>query len=194
MPWRRRFALGVALALLWLTFSAQPSGLLLGLGGVSVLLALVLARRLLVVREQEPIGLLRGRRVPGYCGWLAWETCKSNLRVAGLLLRPRPRIRPCVVRLEHGLRTDLGRALYASSITLTPGTLTLHVDEHTVEVHALTAEAASDLAAGAMERRVKFLEVAQDPAQENPAQEQENPAGEDPSREDPSRESVRERG
>ncbi len=158
MSWFRRLALGVALALFWLALSGHLGTLLLTLGAVSVLLTLLLAQRLLAGRQ--PLGLLRVARLPGYCLWLAWEACQSNLYVAGLLLRPRLRVSPCVLRLGHGRRTDLVRALYANSITITPGTLTLRMHESSLEVHALTARTAAALRTGTMERRLGVLESA----------------------------------
>ncbi|MFW3146496.1 MAG: Na+/H+ antiporter subunit E [Thermoplasmatota archaeon] len=39
------------------------------------------------------------------------------------------RIRPGIVRIRPGLRSNVGRTILANSITLTPGTLTVDVDE-----------------------------------------------------------------
>jgi multicomponent Na+:H+ antiporter subunit E len=55
-------------------------------------------------------------------------------------------------------RTDLGRVVYANSITLTPGTVSIIVEEDTILVHALTPEGAADLAGGEMGRRVARME------------------------------------
>jgi len=41
------------------------------------------------------------------------------------------RIRPGIVRIRPGLRTNLARTVLANSITLTPGTLTVDVDDRT---------------------------------------------------------------
>jgi multicomponent Na+:H+ antiporter subunit E len=48
--------------------------------------------------------------------------------------------------------------LYANSITLTPGTVTIKVDAEGFEVHALTEEGAAGLEAGEMARRVAHIE------------------------------------
>jgi multicomponent Na+:H+ antiporter subunit E len=39
------------------------------------------------------------------------------------------KLRPGIVKLTPGLTTDLGMTLLANSITLTPGTLTVDVDD-----------------------------------------------------------------
>mgnify|MGYP003876904265 FL=1 len=54
---------------------------------------------------------------------------RANLDVAWRVLTGR--IRPGIVRFNPGLRTDLGRTVLANSITLTPGTLTVDVDDDT---------------------------------------------------------------
>ena len=62
-------------------------------------------------------------------GPFMWSMLKANLEVAYLVLTGN--IRPGIVRIESGLTTKLGIAILANSITLTPGTLTVDVDEET---------------------------------------------------------------
>jgi multicomponent Na+:H+ antiporter subunit E len=54
---------------------------------------------------------------------------RANLDVAYRVITGR--IRPGIVRLSPGLSTDFGVTLLANSITLTPGTLSVDVDEET---------------------------------------------------------------
>ncbi len=56
----------------------------------------------------------------------------------------------------------MGRVVYANSITLTPGTVTVDMVGDLLEVHALTREAATDLAGGSMDRRVTRVEGEED--------------------------------
>ncbi|MDT8358303.1 MAG: Na+/H+ antiporter subunit E, partial [Methanomicrobiaceae archaeon] len=55
------------------------------------------------------------------------EMARANLDVAYRVITGK--IRPGIVRLSAGLKTDLSILLLANSITLTPGTLTVDVDE-----------------------------------------------------------------
>ncbi|MGD9612416.1 MAG: Na+/H+ antiporter subunit E [Kiritimatiellia bacterium] len=57
------------------------------------------------------------------------EMAKANLDVAYRVITGR--IRPGIVRVKTGMKTDMGALLMANSITLTPGTLTVNVDEDT---------------------------------------------------------------
>ena len=65
---------------------------------------------------------------------------------------------PRLIVVECTQRSDLGRVVFANSITLTPGTLTLDVRDGRVLVHALTAETAEGLQTGEMDRKVTALE------------------------------------
>jgi multicomponent Na+:H+ antiporter subunit E len=53
----------------------------------------------------------------------------------------------------------VGTVAYANSITLTPGTLSLNVDEAGVEVHALREMDLEQLRSGGMLNRLRRLEV-----------------------------------
>ena len=57
-------------------------------------------------------------------------------------------------------RTDLGRVLYANSITLTPGTITTGVEGDRLEIHALTWQDVDGREEDEMDRRVSVVEGA----------------------------------
>jgi len=112
------------------------------------------------------LGLLRkdnlrlrvAARLPAYIIWLAWEIVKSNLHVARVILAPGMPLQRQVLHLQPTQHSALGIAVYANSITLTPGTLTLDADDGILAVHALTTSVADDLRDGEMDRRVTRLE------------------------------------
>jgi len=141
------------LCVLWLLLSGLWLPLQLALGVGSCLLVAWLARRLRLLPgdARSPGRLLR---LPRYGLWLGSEIIKSNLHVARLIVTREPAIARTVVRLEtHGM-SPLGVAIYANSITLTPGTLSMNTDESAIEVHALTRGDAETLVGGEMRRRV----------------------------------------
>ncbi len=59
------------------------------------------------------------------------------------------RINPAIVKVETGLKTETGTYFLANSITLSPGTLTLAVDEdtHDLYIHCLQWDKGEDEAA-----------------------------------------------
>src|SRR5690606_38101236 len=97
-------------------------------------------------------------RMPGDLWWLLGEIVKSNIVVIRRVWQPRPAISHVVFTLPVKTMNVLTRTLYANSITLTPGTVTLEVAPDHFQVHALTREAADGLLEGEMERRVMRLE------------------------------------
>ncbi|MCL0058655.1 Na+/H+ antiporter subunit E [Dehalococcoidia bacterium] len=62
-----------------------------------------------------------------------WGMAKANVDVAYRVITGR--INPGIVKISPGLKTDLGITLLANSITLTPGTLSVEVDEETNELY-----------------------------------------------------------
>lgn len=146
-------SLAASLALTWWLLSGQPGALVLALGAASVLLVVWLSRRMqLLDQESHPVHLRLA--LLGFWGWLLLEMLKANLQVVRLVLSRRPALQPRVLRVPHTQATDLGRVILANSITLTPGTVTIDVDEDSVLVHALTPASAAAVAEGSMDRRV----------------------------------------
>lgn len=112
------------------------------------------------IQDEEGLPIHFVQRLGGYVPWLLWEIVKANIDVAVRVWSPRLRIEPRLMRVPCELETELGTVIYANSITLTPGTVTVGVDMETKEllVHALSEEAALSLKDGGMHTRVKTLE------------------------------------
>jgi multicomponent Na+:H+ antiporter subunit E len=147
----------LVLAAVWLGWSGHFTPLLLGLGLASCLIVVLVSRRMRIVdREGTPLEL--AARAPLYAPWLVWQVFKANVDVAKRILSPRLPISPRVIRVKAGQQSDLARVIYANSITLTPGTVSLSLEGDKIEVHALTREAAEELESGKMDRRVTRTE------------------------------------
>ena len=84
----------------------------------------------------------------------------ANWDVVQRIWRGQTAIDPQVVRLPVSQRTELGRVIYANSITLTPGTVSIDLDDESVLVHALSREGIEGLETGEMDRRVSAVERA----------------------------------
>ena len=147
------------LVLLWVLLSGQYSPLFLGLGLASVALVAWIVHRMERADGARLEIRLRSFATLRYAFWLFGQIVRANIEVARLALSPRMRVCPVVLRVPASQRTELGRVLYANSITLTPGTVSVHLGEEEVEVHALTRDAAASLAGGEMGRRVEELEA-----------------------------------
>ena len=143
--------------LLWSGHYALHHPLVLAMGMLSCGFVVYLAGRLTIVDEEGiPIHLVWS--VLLYIPWLLWAIIKANIDVAKRILSPRLPIAPRIVRVTGTQKNDLCRVIFANSITLTPGTVSLDLDEEEIVVHALTKEAADDVQSGDMDRRVTALE------------------------------------
>lgn len=154
-----RYTVGLFLSLfgIWLLWSGIYNSLLISLGGISCIFVAFVAVRLDINdNEGSVIGLIF--RMIAYLPWLLWAIAKANVDVTARILSPRLRISPQMVVIESGQKTALGQVIYANSITLTPGTVSVDVGEGRILVHALTSESAEDLQTGEMDRKVTGLE------------------------------------
>ena len=151
-------SLTVMLAAFWLLLSGHYTPLLLGFGVFSVLLVGWLADRIGIV-DDEAKGLRWLLRVPRYWLWLSGQVVKSAWTVARLIWAPGARFKPGLGKTSAGGMSDVERATYANSITLTPGTLAMSVDDQCIEIHALDADTLQMIEAGDMLRRVRRTEL-----------------------------------
>lgn len=156
-------SLGLTLYVLWLLLSGHYVPLLLVLGLASVLAVVFIAWRMRVVdHEGHPIHL--SWRIHLYWPWLIWEIIKANIDVARAIVSPALPIKPTLLHLKGSQKSELGRVIYANSITLTPGTVTIELEDGVFSVHALTTAAAQGLESGEMDRWVTSIEGPGDPA------------------------------
>ncbi|MDS4031453.1 MAG: Na+/H+ antiporter subunit E [Candidatus Contendobacter sp.] len=148
---------------LWLLLSGYFAVPLLLICGVlsCALVVFVTWRVEMIDPEEQPPRLPFNSHVFGYWSWLLWQIVLANWDVAKRIVDPQLPISPTLLTLKPTQRSDLGRFVYANSITLTPGTVTTYLSDDTLEVHALTQEAAASLLKGAMDRRVTWLEGSQ---------------------------------
>jgi len=152
----RTLFVSVFLFAFWVLLSGHLSPLLLGFGVLSVSLVMWLVARTDRV-DREPVVLYPSLGLIGYCAWLMWCVVRSNIDLARRIWDPALPIYPSWIRLDIEVSTPLEKTLYANSITLTPGTLTLDVHEGRLLVHALTPNGAAGLRDGEMQRRVAAL-------------------------------------
>ena len=150
---KHTISLAAFLFILWFGLSGHTEPLLLSLGIASVVFTVYLAHRMDVIdHDSHPIHHLTG--LVRFWPYLMVQVIKSNIDVIGRILRPGRSISPQMVDLPLPQRSDLGRVIYANSITLTPGTVSVHLGKDFITVHALSKQAADDLGRGEMASRV----------------------------------------
>lgn len=134
----RAGALSAALFGFWLALSGHYTPLLITFGILSTALVVWLCLRLKVV-DEEGVPTHITVRLLLYIPFLLKEIFLANVVVAKIILDPKLPISPRMVEFHGTQSTDLGRFLYANSITLTPGTITTGVEGQDYEIHALSA-------------------------------------------------------
>ncbi len=151
----KTFSYGVVLFVFWLLLSGHFEPLLLGLGLVSVIFTVFLAKRMKVI-DHESYPLHLSPRLPGFLVFLFWEIVKSNIDVLKRIMTlGTPSISPQLIKIPLQQKTDLCRVIYANSITLTPGTVSVELNNDKITVHALTKDAADDLSDGRMAKAIQ---------------------------------------
>jgi multicomponent Na+:H+ antiporter subunit E len=153
----RAFGLGATLFGFWLALSGHYTPLLLGFGVGSCVLVVYLSHRMQVVDHEGVPFHVTGRFLT-YLPWLMKEIFVANIEVARVILDPKLPISPRMVVFHGTQESDLGRFVYANSITLTPGTITTGVEGQEFQIHALRA---ADLGMGeeqTMDERCTWVE------------------------------------
>ena len=65
------------------------------------------------------------------------EVLKANRQVLHFIMTPKYQVEPQIVHFTSNLKTETARVILANSITLTPGTITVAMEEDELTVHAL---------------------------------------------------------
>jgi len=157
----RRYGLSFILTFIisfaiWMVLSGKFDLFHLSLGVISCSLVGVLSSDLLFPPTEV-------KRIPrqwlaflGYLPWLLYQILLANLHVMYLVFHPRMMdlIDPDIIRFRSRLSNKMSLFIFANSITLTPGTVTVDVSVHgDYMVHAID-KPSSEALPGEMEERV----------------------------------------
>lgn len=155
---KHTITLALALASFWWLNSSHTTPLMLSLAAISILLVLYIAHRMDAV-DHDPVSVPLSPKIPGYLLWLTKEVIFANISVAKHILLGAESISPTMAKIKTSQKTDFGKVTYANSITLTPGTIAVKLENGHILVHALLRESIDDLKAGEMDRRALQVEV-----------------------------------
>ncbi|WOI53960.1 Na+/H+ antiporter subunit E [Parvularcula sp. LCG005] len=156
----RQVILAIVLMVLWLLLSGYfDNPLLVGFGIASVLFTVWMSQRAGILdSEGVPTNVFPG--VLTYMFWLTVEIGKANIAVAVEALRPTLKLSPRMIRVPAIQASDLGKTIFANSVTLTPGTVTVDVDHRGLVIHALTEALADEAAIAEMGHKVARFDSA----------------------------------
>ncbi|MDD2401028.1 MAG: Na+/H+ antiporter subunit E [Clostridia bacterium] len=144
--------LSLALFVFWFILSGRTDAKHIIIGIVTAIVTSWICRPVLRLKSTTNRGeVIAAYNLPyikliPYIFWLLWEVVKANIDVALLVLNPKMPIEPLMVKFKKSMSNPVAHALLANSITLTPGTITVDVQDGVYTIHALTKSAALSLA------------------------------------------------
>lgn len=100
---------------------------------------------------------LRFFRAIYYFFWLVYQIIMAGFHVAAIILRPSMPIGTCIIKFRVDLPSSHAKMILGNSITLTPGTLTIDIEDNLFTVHALDEASYGSLFNDEMPRQVLQL-------------------------------------
>ena len=144
----------VTLYAFWLAITGSLRAYDLAVGLVLSILLGIWAARFLWPTEAPVLSLRQAWRLALYVPRLIASIVVAAVQVAEVVLEPQMPIEPVMLRHRASFDRDISRVAFANSITLTPGTLTVDVDDSTYVVHCLAERFAEEIETGVLERTV----------------------------------------
>ena len=150
----------VFILLFWIILNGKVTVEILLIGLVVAALAMWFANKMLnyTISAEKKFWRNFGLALK-YLAVLAIEIIKANVVVLKLLLSKGRKLHPVIVRFESPLKKELLKVILANSITLTPGTITVRMDEHGYEVHCLDEFLAKGLDSSDFVKILKKMEA-----------------------------------
>lgn len=124
----------VLLFALWLVLTAnlQITNIILG-AGISFGIALIYSK----LFTHKDFEMINPFWFVVYLLVLVKNLIISNLQIAKRVLSPDMKLSPAIVAVKTELTSDWKKLLLANSVTLTPGTLTLDIQEDILYIHVI---------------------------------------------------------
>ena len=93
-----------------------------------------------------------------YCFWLFKEILKSNIAVTKTILSPQIMIKQNMFDVPLSPKSEAAQVIFANSITLTPGTITVETEKNSLLVHSLNFSSSIEKEIEDMGKRVSRCE------------------------------------
>lgn len=142
----------------WIVFSGKFDAFHLGLGLISSLFITWISHDFLFHDRKKSWEerMCEAGAFLQYIPWLTVEIIKANLHVFKLAMSRTgyEEVAPRIVTIKTYLKTDFAKFVFANSITLTPGTITMLIRGDVFHVHTMSQFLEDDLLEGAIERKV----------------------------------------
>jgi len=149
----------ILLLVFWVILAGKIEIVSILLGLIVIIAVILYNQELIISKEENPFHtLFEYMAFLKFMGVLLVEIVKANIDVAKIVLDPKLPISPGFVSIKNPLNNSINQVIYGNSITLTPGTLTVDLNEREIVVHALTQSSASALPGSAIEKAIIAFE------------------------------------
>jgi len=136
---RYAFILALAMIAAWLTLSGYFIPMILTFGVISIVIVIWMCRRMNIL-DVETVPYMTSPQSFSYFFWLFAEIIKANVQVVKAVLSPDLEVSPTMVKIPLASDVDIAETMFANSITLTPGTVSMDMQPDHILVHALLEE------------------------------------------------------
>lgn len=149
--------IALAIFILWIVFNSNITLELIIFGAVIAIALSFFVQRFITPRFTWRMQLILLKQLPGYARYI-WllikEITLANFTVMRLILSDRDIVVPKLTTFSSQLKTQAARVILADCITLTPGTITVHLDEDEYLVHCLDESMEDGLINSEFEKRL----------------------------------------
>lgn len=146
--------------LIWVIFNGQLTAEIAAFGVVIAGVMYLFLCKFLNYHPRYDLFLLKkSPLLIQYIVTLVIEIIKANLVVFRLIYTAEYELEPAIVHFQTDLHSTFARVLLANSITLTPGTITVSLQEDHYMVHCLDKELAEGISSSVFVNLLKKIEA-----------------------------------
>ncbi len=131
----RRVVLFIIAFILWLLLTWTLNWQHLLVGVIVAIFVALLFGNMFIEKPRKFFQIKRHFWFLIYIPIFLWECVKANFDVAYRVLHPKMPIKPGIVKIKTGLKSELAKTMLANSITMTPGTLAVDIDGQYLYIH-----------------------------------------------------------
>lgn len=107
--------------------------------------------------DMDDLSELRFGRAVYYFFWMIYQIIVAGFHVLTVIIRPKMPIEPTLITFKVDLPSAHAKMILGNSITLTPGTLTIEIEDDTFTVHAIDSKSFAGIMDDSMPRQVLSL-------------------------------------
>ncbi|MBZ4655560.1 MAG: cation antiporter [Thermoanaerobacter sp.] len=147
------------LFIFWFASSGKTDFINLSLGFLASIFAMEVYKKFFYISKMKEINLIKFLlSFFNYIVNLIKNILMAGIQVTRIVLSREMKISPRIIKVRKKFKTNFGRVIAATTITLTPGTLTIDFYNDTFIIHALNFQNAEEMLEWPLEKVILELE------------------------------------